>query len=313
MDKSIETVEMDDQEIPRNLKFDFCDNPTVSPIEFSRNSSLIDNKTRALNISFEKLVEEEENCMNLYPSLNQFVPPDNEKLDCKFISQIDGENSFNLEEDEFIHDQEFSFDDTEFNSYSRSIFENKKDFKQDIFVNIRPKYSKLDCKFISEADDRNMLNLHQGEFVHNQDFSFDDTVFNSYSESMPFFIENKKNFEQENFFHESVELMDGKNLDLGSWTPNKTASNSFLLKEQKSIYIQAKKRRNQEQSKIHLNKSPSFHMTDNEETNEHDLLFDSFSINEGIVLSPIAHEMSQINGRELRDVSNFFSCDISQI
>jgi hypothetical protein len=41
------------------------------------------------------------------------------------------------------------------------------------------------------------------------------------------------------------------------------------------------------------------------------VLFDSFSANESMVLSPIAHEMSNINGKELKDVSNFFQCDIS--
>jgi hypothetical protein len=32
---------------------------------------------------------------------------------------------------------------------------------------------------------------------------------------------------------------------------------------------------------------------------------------EGMMVSPIAHELSQINGEELKDVSNTFSCDIS--
>jgi hypothetical protein len=100
--------------------------------------------------------------------------------------------------------------------------------------------------------------------------------------------------------------MDGESLDLGIWTPKQTDPNSFQLKEQKIIYKEAKQRNH---GKCSINDSVSRDMTDE----EHDLLFDSFSINEGIILSPIAHEMSQINGRELKDVPNFFSCDISQI
>jgi len=100
--------------------------------------------------------------------------------------------------------------------------------------------------------------------------------------------------------------MDGSNLDLGAWTPNQKSSHSLQLKEQKIIYIEAKRRSHGKRS---INESVSHEMTED----EHDLLFDSFSINEGIILSPIAHEMSQINGRELGDVPNFFSCDISQI
>lgn len=58
-------------------------------------------------------------------------------------------------------------------------------------------------------------------------------------------------------------------------------------------------------------------MEDEEEVEEEEeeeassILFDSFSANESMVLSPIAHEMSNINGKELKDVSNFFQCDIS--
>lgn len=59
-----------------------------------------------------------------------------------------------------------------------------------------------------------------------------------------------------------------------------------------------------------------YRMKDKEEKEEEEqeassILFDSFSANESMVLSPIAHEMSNINGKELKDVSNFFQCDIS--
>ena len=121
MDKFTETIEMNDQEIPRNLKPEFCDNPTVSPIEYSRNSSLIENKTRVLNISFDKLVEEEDNnCV----SSDQFVRPNNnEKLDVKFIGDTDEENLLNFEMEDFTYD--LSFDDEDFRSNS-PFFKNKK-------------------------------------------------------------------------------------------------------------------------------------------------------------------------------------------
>ncbi len=127
---------MDDQEIPRNLKCDFCDNPTVSPIEFNRNSSLIDNKTRALNISFEKLAEEDDKCMSINTSSNQFFRINNEKLDLKFIGEVDEENSLSFEMEEFNHD--FSFDDEEFRSYYQEspFFQKKKvNLKSNNYIN----------------------------------------------------------------------------------------------------------------------------------------------------------------------------------
>ncbi len=126
----METIDMDDQEIPRNLKSDFCDNPNISPIEFSRNSSLIDSKARMLNMSLEKLAEKEYECMN-FTSSDQFVRKSNDELDSKFIEQSYEENSLNFEMEEINYN--LSFDDEDF----RSFYPNSPFFKNKNVINLK--------------------------------------------------------------------------------------------------------------------------------------------------------------------------------
>lgn len=88
---------------------------------------------------------------------------------------------------------------------------------------------------------------------------------------------------------------------------------SFERKSQKALHREAKLFLSAEKS--HLSDSipiyRQYEQTNIEKNNsDSSLLYDSFSLSEGMVVSPIAHELSQINGKEL-DVSNFFSCDFS--
>ncbi len=97
---------MDGHEIPRNVRADFCDNPTLSPIEFTRNSSLIAlNPARGLNMSYEKICMEDEVNGEMRCPFNQKVKTsESQLLDTKFIG-----NDWSFE---------FSCDDTEFEQLS---------------------------------------------------------------------------------------------------------------------------------------------------------------------------------------------------
>lgn len=253
---------MDEQEIPRNCRSDFCDNPSVSPIEFNRNSSLIAlNPPRALNISYEKIYMDDDEVREC---------PTNQKLD------------FNNTDASKIIDSEL-----------------------------------LDTKFCA-----NEWSL---------EFSYDDTEFEQLSaEPSPIFVDS---------FSECLDKKISLNDPMELETPNQL-ERSHKRKSQKWFHQEAKRRSlpfkqqtsqddslpiDVNESKITFRSVPflasslptQLHMEDDHNQEEEDfqsassVLFDSFSANESMVLSPIAHEMSNINGKELKDVSNFFQCDIS--
>lgn len=245
---------MDEQEIPRNCRPDFCDNPSVSPIEFNRNSSLIAlNPPRALNISYEKI------CMD-----------DEDVRECPSNQKLDFTDSRNVITDSELLDTKFCVDD---------------------------------CSW---------------------EFSYDDTEFEQLSaEPSPIFVES---------FSECLD----KKIDINDsieYSPN-LLERSHKRKSQKWFHQEAKRRSLPLKTQISQDDSLPFddnytvrtvpflasslptqfqmeHESEEKEEDVSSVLFDSFSANESMVLSPIAHEMSNINGKELKDVSNFFQCDIS--
>jgi len=234
----IDSIEMDEQEIPRNARPSFCDNPTVSPIEYSRNSSLIANKSYTFNLSYDNMAREEINekeCLNV-KTLNT---SQDLILDSKFIELSDKSD---LSCDTSFDDIHFSFDDEEFK-------------------------------------------------VNNHPFNFNC------------------NESEESCLDKRVSVDPAE--DMGdSFHTNEEQKYLCERKSQKILYREAKRRMTMDRQPTHIiDDSIIRYTTDDEETN--DLFFDSFSIHEGIILSPIAHEMSQINGKELKDVSNLFPCDIS--
>lgn len=217
---------MDEQDIPRNLQANFCDNPALSPIEFSRNSSLINNKAYTLNISYEKFIEDDLIDKDQIKNLN--LDSQEGLLDSKFI-----------EDDSSL---DFSFDDCEF----------QQQYGTDIYQNLD---EKIRTYFSNE--------------------SFDDSL-------------------------------------------NENAKNSFKRKNQKILYYEAKRRSGKFMTRM-SDSSPVYIKMDEEDIKVSDsnagssLIVDSILTNESFeVLSPIAHEMSQINGKELKDISNFFSTDIPE-
>lgn len=231
---------MEEQEIPRNVRPEFCDNPTVSPIEFNRNSSLIANKSHVFNISYENYcIDDDIEEKNQFLENNEKIAPKESLLDLRFI-----DNDYSLD---------FSYDDSEF------------------FQELEP------CSY------------------------------SSIEESL-----NKKID-----LNESLPSMD--------YSLNEKKANRCKRKSQSYIYKEAYKKRRSERNLLPTdpnllpNPIQVFQMDEDGYNGDIEsvslagssLLFDSFSINESMVLSPIAHEMSHLNGKELKDVSNFFQCDMS--
>lgn len=117
--------------------------------------------------------------------------------------------------------------------------------------------------------------------------------------------------------------MDSKNFSEESFNDsfiNKTNRSSFILNQsQKSLHREAKQKIIKQKS-LMLEKfndpklSMEFNYDEEEDyltNSETSIHFQSFSLSESILVSPIAHEMSQLNGQELKDVSELFACDLS--
>lgn len=223
---------MDEQEIPRNARPEFCDNPNVSPIEFNRNSSLIANKSHAFNISYEKCIDNDlDEKHPLLATTNDFA-----LRETPLNTKITG-HAWSLD---------LSYDDSEFFPVAACSYSSVEE-------NLNKKIDLNDSLPRMDTESTNTCKRKCQSLIYKE----------SKRRSVP------KNINR-SLLPNPIQLFQMDDEDGSSSCGNKSAS-----------------------------QTDSSH------------LFDSFSNSDSMVLSPIAHEMSQLNGRELKDVSNFFQCDIS--